>query len=106
MGQSMEWVAILKCPVTGNDLRLLQVHEIDALNKKIAAGELWQADGKPFTTTLAKGLIATAGDYIYPIINEIILLLKDLALVDSKDRLLKDTISADKQLVKNFYDEK
>ena len=32
--------------------------------------------------------------------------MKDLALVDSKDKLLKDTINADKQLVKNFYDEK
>ena len=102
----MEWVSILKCPVTGNDLRTLETQEIDALNKKIAAGELWQADGKPFSTALSNGLISANGDFIYPIINEIVLLLKDLALVDSKNKILKDTISADKQLVKNFYDEK
>ncbi|MHA4808148.1 class I SAM-dependent methyltransferase [Flavitalea flava] len=102
----MEWISILKCPFTGNDLRALQTSELDALNQKIAKGELWQADGKPFTTTLSKGLISVKGDYIYPIIKEIVLLMKDLALVDSKEHILKDTISADKQLVKNFYDEK
>ena len=102
----MEWIAILKCPFTGNDLRALQPAEIDALNQKIDKGQLWQADGKTFTTKLSKGLISVKGDYIYPVINEIVLLLKDLALVESRDHLLKDTISADKQLVKNFYDEK
>lgn len=102
----MEWITILKCPVTGADLRLLGDDEINELNRKIEAGELWQADGKVFTTPITKGLIDTNGIYIYPIIKEIILLLRDLALVRSKTHLLKDTISADKQLVKNFYDEK
>jgi ubiquinone/menaquinone biosynthesis C-methylase UbiE/uncharacterized protein YbaR (Trm112 family) len=102
----MEWISILKCPFTGNDLRALQATEIEALNAKIAQGAVWQADGKTFTTPLTKGLISVKGDFIYPIINEIVLLMKDLALVDSKDNILKDTISADKQLVKDFYDEK
>jgi ubiquinone/menaquinone biosynthesis C-methylase UbiE/uncharacterized protein YbaR (Trm112 family) len=102
----MEWIAILKCPITGTDLRALREDEIIELNKKIAANVLWQADGKAFTTPLTKGLISANGRYIYPIINEIILLLKDLALVSSKSNLLTDTISADKQLVKDFYDEK
>ena len=102
----MEWVSILKCPITGSDLRVLQPTEIEALNAKVASGNLWQTDGKVFTTTITSGLVATGGDYIYPIINEIVLLLKDLALVDSKDKLRKDNLSADKQLVKDFYDEK
>jgi ubiquinone/menaquinone biosynthesis C-methylase UbiE/uncharacterized protein YbaR (Trm112 family) len=102
----MEWISILKCPITGNDLRALEQQEIDELNKKISRGEIWQADGKPFTTQISKGLISLKGDFIYPILNEIVLLLKDLAVVDSKDKILSDTISADKQLVKNFYDEK
>lgn len=102
----MEWIAILKCPFSGNDLRALQTDEIETLNRKIDHGEVWQADGKPFTTHLTKGLISVKGDYIYPVINEIVLLLKDLALVGSREYILKDTISADKQLVKDFYDEK
>ncbi|MBV4356004.1 class I SAM-dependent methyltransferase [Pinibacter aurantiacus] len=102
----MEWIEILKCPITGKDVRALEPHEIESLNSKVAAGAVWQADGKVFSTPLTKGLITTDGAYIYPIINEIILLLKDLAVVDSQDKLLKETISADKQLVKNFYDEK
>jgi len=74
----------------------LRAGEIEALNKKIANGLIWQADGKPIGTTLTEGLISVKGDYIFPIIRGIILLLKDLALVDSKENVLKDTISADK----------
>lgn len=102
----MEWISILKCPFTGNDLRLLQPSETEEINRKIAEGQLWQADGKPVPGPISEGLISVKGDYIFPIIKGIVLLLKDLALVDSKDKMLKNTISADKQLVKDFYDEK
>jgi ubiquinone/menaquinone biosynthesis C-methylase UbiE/uncharacterized protein YbaR (Trm112 family) len=102
----MEWIAILKCPFSGSDLRALDSREIDTLNGKIAQQAVWQADGKPFTPPLEQALISVKGDYIFPIIRGIVLLLKDLALVDSKDNILKDTISADKQLVKDFYDQK
>ena len=102
----MEWISIVKCPFTGADLRALTPAEIEELNRKIAAGSVWQADGTPVSTNISKGLISVRGDYIFPIIKEIILLLKDLAWVDSKQHLLKEALSADKQLVKNFYDEK
>jgi len=102
----MEWIAILKCPITGKDLRALTADEIQAINQKAAANQLWQADGKPMTEQIKKGLITADGTYIYPIIKEIVLLLRDLAVVDSQSKLLKDTISEDKQLVKNFYDQK
>ena len=102
----MEWIAILKCPITGKDLRALTPEEINTLNSKIAQGQVWQGDGKSFTEPLQKGLITSDGAYIYPIIKEIVLLLKDLVVVDSKDKIIKDTISDDKKLVKNFYDQK
>ncbi|MDR3714458.1 MAG: class I SAM-dependent methyltransferase [Puia sp.] len=102
----MEWIAILKCPITGKDLRALTPEEINTLNSKIAQGQVWQGDGKAFTEPLQKGLITSDGTYIYPIIKEIVLLLKDLVVVDSKDKIIKDTISDDKKLVKNFYDQK
>ncbi len=102
----MEWIGILKCPVTGSDLHLLNAHEIESLNLKIAKKMVWQADGKLFTTSVSRALATIDNSYIYPVINEIVLLLKDLAIVDSHEMVLKETISADKQLVKNFYDEK
>lgn len=102
----MEWIAILKCPFTGQDLRALDTREIEALNEKITTSGVWQADGKPFHTPLEQALVSVDGKYIFPIIRGIILLLKDLALVDSKEHILKETISADKQLVKDFYDQK
>jgi ubiquinone/menaquinone biosynthesis C-methylase UbiE len=58
------------------------------------------------TKEIKKALITSDGDYIYPVIKEIILLLKDLAVVDNKSKTIEDTISPDKQLVKNFYDQK
>lgn len=102
----MEWIEIMKCPMTGQDLRALQPDEIRSINEKATSNQLWQADGKPMTEKIEKGLITIDGRYIYPIIKEIVLLLKDLAVVDSQDKIIKDTINADKQLVKNFYDQK
>src|SRR5438046_7864178 len=102
----MEWISILKCPITGTSLRALQPDEIRTLNEKASNNQLWQADGKPVTTSIEKGLITIDRTYIYPIIKEIILLLKDLAVVDSKDKIITDTINEHKQLVQNFYDQK
>jgi len=102
----MEWIAILKCPITGKDLRALTPEEIKTINQKAGNQQLWQADGKPMAEKIQQGLITVDGVYIYPIIKGIVLLLKDLAVVDSPAKTLKDTISADKQLVKNFYDQK
>jgi ubiquinone/menaquinone biosynthesis C-methylase UbiE len=102
----MEWITILKCPFTGTSLRALDATEMESLNRKIRNHEVWQADGKAFDTPLEQALVSEGGQFIFPIIRGIILLLKDLALVDSKDNILKETISADKQLVKDFYDQK
>jgi len=102
----MEWISILKCPITGSDLRALRADEIATLNGKISQEQLWQADGKSFTEPLQQGLITTNNTYIYPIIKDIVLLLKDLAVTDDKQRIIPDTISDDKKLVKNFYDQR
>lgn len=102
----MEWISILKCPITGSDLRALDPQEISTIKEKARLGNLWQADGKKMSTTIEQGLVSLNGNYIYPIIKDIILLLKDLAIVDSADKIIKDPINAEKQLVKNFYDQK
>ncbi|MBS1973522.1 MAG: methyltransferase domain-containing protein, partial [Bacteroidetes bacterium] len=102
----MEWINILKCPITGKDLKALSQEEISFLNQKIADGRVFQADGNPFTENILQGLVTVDGAYIYPIINDIILLLRDLAVVDSKEKVIQDTISADKKLVQDFYNKR
>jgi len=102
----MEWIEILKCPISGNSLRALTSEEVSRLNDKINAGTVFQADGNSFHQKIEKGLITTSGEYIYPIIKDIVLLLRDLAIVDSIDKVIKDTISDDKKLVQNFYNQR
>ncbi|MEP6675796.1 MAG: methyltransferase domain-containing protein [Ferruginibacter sp.] len=102
----MEWISILKCPISGKDLRALTGDEINTINQKFAAQQLWQTDGKLMTDEIQQGLVTVDGSYIYPILKEIVLLLPDLALVDSKEKILGESLSDDKKLVKNFYDDR
>ncbi|MBX2939634.1 MAG: class I SAM-dependent methyltransferase [Ferruginibacter sp.] len=100
----MEWIEILKCPYTGQDVRLMNAGEIAEVNKLIGLNELWQADGKPMTTTVEQALVTPDNQFVYPIIGGIVLLLKDLALVRSSSNIPGGTLSDDKKLVKDFYD--
>jgi len=102
----MQWISILKCPFTGQDLRFLKDNEIEELNRRIAADSIWRADGEPVRVSLQQALTTIDGKYFFPIINEVVILLKDFALVDSQDMIVKEGLSADKQLVKEFYDSK
>ncbi len=67
----MEWISILKCPVTGNDLRELEQDEIVILQQKMLAQQLWRSDGQPLAELIERALIEVNGAYIYPIIKEI-----------------------------------
>lgn len=102
----MEWIEILKCPITGKDVRALTSEEISSLNQKISEAKIFQADGQPFNENIQQGLVTVDGQYIYPIIKNIVLLLRDLAVVDSPDKVLRETISDDKKLVQDFYNQR
>jgi ubiquinone/menaquinone biosynthesis C-methylase UbiE/uncharacterized protein YbaR (Trm112 family) len=102
----MEWISILKCPVTSSNLRLLTADEIVLLNQKIEAGRVMQSNGKTFSEHLTQGLINEDDSYVYPIINEIVLLLKDLAITEQPEKMLHETLSDAKQLVQHFYDQR
>jgi ubiquinone/menaquinone biosynthesis C-methylase UbiE/uncharacterized protein YbaR (Trm112 family) len=102
----MEWISILKCPITGQELRVLRPEEIASLNEKIVQGAVLQTDGKAFAESLEQGLVTADQSYIYPILKDIVLLLKDLALVGPQGKVLEDLMSDDKKLVKNFYDQR
>lgn len=98
----MEWISILKCPVTGSGLRPLEKAEIKSLNQK----PLWQVDGTRMNQPILNALATPDGGFIYPIIQGVVVLLKDLAIVDNEDRVSAEMLGADKKLVKEFYDNK
>lgn len=102
----MEWIEILKCPITGKDIRALTSEEVSTLNQKILENKIFQADGQPFKENIQQGLITIDGQYIYPIIKDIVLLLRDLAIVDSLDKIIRDTINDEKKLVQDFYNKR
>jgi ubiquinone/menaquinone biosynthesis C-methylase UbiE/uncharacterized protein YbaR (Trm112 family) len=102
----MEWIEILKCPITSQDLRRLEPDELENLNRKVQEKQLWQADGKPFTEPLQDGLVTADKSYVYPIIRDIVLLLNELAVTDDHGKTISHTLSDDKKLVKNFYDQR
>ncbi|MEJ7769425.1 MAG: class I SAM-dependent methyltransferase [Chitinophagaceae bacterium] len=101
----MEWIAILKCPVTASSLRLMDHHEVELANKRASARQVWQADGTPLLNHIESGLISENGSHIYPILQGIVLLMKELAIVKSKDNTLLETVNAEKLKVKNFYND-
>jgi ubiquinone/menaquinone biosynthesis C-methylase UbiE/uncharacterized protein YbaR (Trm112 family) len=102
----MVWINILKCPITGNDLRLLSLGEISDVNQRILNQRIHQVDGKIMDVEIDEGLISIDNSYVYPILKGIVLLLPDLALALSSDRILGSSLSDDKKLVKNFYDDR
>jgi ubiquinone/menaquinone biosynthesis C-methylase UbiE/uncharacterized protein YbaR (Trm112 family) len=100
----MEWINILKCPVTGNDLRIVSASEIEQINGKIRNGIIYQADGKILDTEIREAIIDTSNVFIYPIAKGVVLLLPDLLLTEYQDKLQFTGLTEDKKLVKNFYD--
>lgn len=103
---STNWISILKCPLSGQNLRLLTEEEINAINAGVANRKVWQADGSLMNQAIVQGLITSDKSYIYPIIEGIVILLKNLALITSSDKLIKQEIDKDKQLVRDFYNQK
>ncbi len=101
-----DWIEILHCPVTQQDLRELSAEEIQQINEKIKAGQCWNRDGSPATLELTEGFITVDGSFIYPVINGISVLMKEMALTTRKEGIETQSLHDKKQLVKDFYDGK
>jgi ubiquinone/menaquinone biosynthesis C-methylase UbiE/uncharacterized protein YbaR (Trm112 family) len=101
---NIDWITILKCPISEQDLTRLSVLELEEINNKIQSGKLRQLNGEATELSISDGLVTTDKKYIYPIKNEILILLKELALVDSENQNINDKLGKDKSLVQNFYD--
>jgi len=97
--------AILRCPITKQDLRLLKPQEFTPLNNRIAKGELVHVDGTPVKVSIEAGFISKDGRFVYPVLDGIILLLKNLAIpVKEHKDAAQVGLRAEKKILQDFYD--
>ena len=77
---SQELLEILACPETKQPLTLATADLISSLNARISQGQLNNRAGKPVTEPIDGGLIREDGHYLYPIRDDIPIMLIDEAL--------------------------
>jgi len=75
-----ELLKILCCPETHQSLQEITTERVEELNRQIAAGTLKNRAGKIVTAKLSGGLVRSDGKYLYPIRDQIPIMLVDEAL--------------------------
>lgn len=76
-----ELLAILRCPETRQPLAIAASEVVARLNTQIAAGTLCNQAGKPVTTKLDGALARADGKALYPVRNNVPVLLVDEAIL-------------------------
>ncbi len=71
---------LLCCPETHQALRLAEPALLAQLNQRIGAGALQNRAGRAVSENLAAGLLREDGKFLYPIRNEIPVMLVDEAI--------------------------
>jgi uncharacterized protein YbaR (Trm112 family) len=79
-------LAILCCPETKQDIRLLEPKLVEQLNQRIEKGELKTKGGQPVTEKIDGGLLRNDETVVYPIRDQIpIMLIEEGILVEKSD---------------------
>jgi uncharacterized protein YbaR (Trm112 family) len=79
-------LAILCCPETKQDIRLLEPNMIEQLNQRIVKGELKTKGGQVVTEKIDGGLLRKDETVVYPIRDQIpIMLIEEGILVEKSD---------------------
>jgi uncharacterized protein YbaR (Trm112 family) len=73
-------VEILRCPQDRSRLKLAPIETIAKLNRAIDAGAAMNLAGERLAKPLDAGLIREAGDRLYPVIDQIPVMLSDEAI--------------------------
>lgn len=68
---------ILVCPVTKQPVSILLEHKLSSLNMKIESGEVTNHGGTTLTEPLTQALITQNGSVIYPVDQNIPVMLED-----------------------------
>jgi uncharacterized protein YbaR (Trm112 family) len=72
-----ELLKILCCPETHQEVRLAEAAVVEKLNGQIAAGTLKNRAGQPVQEKIEGGLIRADGKYLYPVRQDIPVMLVD-----------------------------
>ncbi len=75
-----ELLEILACPETKEPVALAESELVDRINTAIAAGQVKNRGGEPVTDAIDGGLIRGDGRYLYPIRDEIPIMLIEEAI--------------------------
>ena len=75
-----DFLNMLRCPVTRQPLRLASAAELAAVNASIRQGSARNRGGEAVTRELGAGLVPEGGDAIYPILEDIPILLSTEAI--------------------------
>lgn len=73
-------LTILVCPEDKTPVRLATAEEIGAMNRRIEAGTLTNRSGRVVTAALTEGLVRRDDRYLYPIRDDIPIMLVDEAI--------------------------
>jgi len=75
-----ELLEILACPEDKTPVRLADQTELDALNERIRAGDLKNRGGEAVSDEVSEGLIREDGKFLYPVRDDIPIMLIDEAI--------------------------
>lgn len=75
-----ELLAILVCPEDKTAVTLADTTTLASLNARITAGELKTRGGQPVTEPVTEGLVRADGRFLYPVRDDIPVMLIDEAL--------------------------
>jgi uncharacterized protein YbaR (Trm112 family) len=75
-----ELLAILVCPEDKTPVTQADAATLDALNARISAGQLKNRGGQPVTEPVTEGLVRADGKFLYPVRDDIPVMLIDEAL--------------------------
>jgi uncharacterized protein YbaR (Trm112 family) len=82
----VEVLSILRCPETRTPLDAASDALVNEINAAIRAGRLVDRSGKAIVETIDGGLVRAAGDVLYPIVDQIPVLLVDESIALSQLR--------------------
>lgn len=75
-----ELLDLLQCPETKKPLRLADESLVARINEAIAAGGVKNRVGETLETPLSGGLVSEGGKLLYPIVDDLPILLVDEAI--------------------------
>lgn len=103
----MTITSILQCPVSGSDLSFADEEGLRELNTRIEKGELRHLSGKPVQMHVERALASSDGQFIYPVVDGILVLLPSLAIARTEytNATICQRLAPETDSVMRFYDE-